>query len=123
MIYENKFVVFCKDFSSHLLKTLIMSGEELKAKLSSYGVNYLQLSKALGYDSAQRLHSHFKADDVKSGVIERISAIIGKPISEIYGEESTISKSAQTIIEKQAKTIDSQQKTIDRLTKLLEQAS
>ena len=100
-----------------------MSGEELKAKLSSYGVNFTQLAKNLGYESDQHLHSKLKASDVKSGLIEDISKILGKSISELYGEDLTISKSAQAIIEKQTKTIDSQQKTIDRLTKLLEQAS
>lgn len=100
-----------------------MSGEELKAKLSSYGVNYLQLSQMLGYDSAQRLHSNLKASDVKSGIIEKISSAIGKSIAEIYGETDSVSKSSKAIIEKQAKTIESQQKTIERLTRLLEQST
>lgn len=100
-----------------------MSGEELKLKLSSYGVNLSQLANSLGYDTDQRLHSNLKAADVKSGLIERIAKVLGKSISEIYGENQPYTHSSQSIVEKQTKIIESQQKTIDRLSRLLEQAS
>lgn len=99
-----------------------MSGEELKSKLTSWGVNFANLSKNLGYDTDSRLHQHFKAADVKSGLIEKVAIILGKSISEMYGEGES-SNSSQAIITRQSKTIDSQQKTIDRLTRLLERAS
>lgn len=103
------------------LKSLIMSGEELKAKLSSWGVNFLSLSKAIGYDCDQRLHQNFKAADVKSGLIERIATALGRTVSELYGEDVSPNASL-SIIEMQSKTIESQQNTIDCLTRLLEQS-
>lgn len=99
-----------------------MSGEELKSKLTSWGVNFANLAKSVGYDSDSRLHQHFKAADVKSGLIERIALVLGKSISEMYGEDSS-SDSTKSTISRQSKTIESQQKTIDRLTRLLERAS
>lgn len=50
-----------------------MSGEEVKEKLKQEGIVFSELTRLLGYDSDQRLHSALKANDVRSGLIEDIS--------------------------------------------------
>ena len=67
-----------------------MEGATLKEKLRSLGVNFNELSEKLGYANDQNLHAALAAKDVKSGLIERIAAIINKPISWFYGEASMI---------------------------------
>lgn len=64
-----------------------MKGSELKAKLKNEGVNLSELSKKLGYETDQNLHSVLGAADVKSSLIERISLALGRPINWFYDDE------------------------------------
>lgn len=68
-----------------------MTGKELKEILRRDGVNLLRLSEALGFDSDARLHSALKADDVKTGLLEKIANATNKSVSYYisHGVEST----------------------------------
>jgi transcriptional regulator with XRE-family HTH domain len=61
-----------------------MKGSELKKILQSEGVNLSELAKKLGFDSDQRLHSALKAEDVKSGLIEKIARATNKSVGHFY---------------------------------------
>lgn len=65
-----------------------MKGSELKAKLKNEGVNLSELSRKLGYDTDQNLHSVLGAADVKSSLIERISLALGRPINWFYDDDA-----------------------------------
>lgn len=67
-----------------------MNGKELKAILKEEGINLSELSKKLGYDNDQRLHSALKADDVKSGLIESIAKATNKSVGFFYKDSNTI---------------------------------
>lgn len=69
-----------------------MTGKQIKEKLKSIGVNLSELSKSLGFESSQRLHSALKTDDVRSGLIESIAKVIKKDVAWFY---DTDSKSSQ----------------------------
>lgn len=62
-----------------------MKGADLKDLLRREGVVLSQLAEDLGM-SQQNLSAAFTRDDVKSGFIERIAAVLNKPISFFYGE-------------------------------------
>ena len=70
-----------------------MKGSELKAKLKNEGINLSELSRKLGYDTDQNLHSVLGAADVKSSLIERISLVLGRPINWFYDDDATEEKS------------------------------
>ncbi|MBO5132106.1 MAG: hypothetical protein J6C20_03445 [Paludibacteraceae bacterium] len=63
-----------------------MNGKELKEILKKEGINLSELSKMLGYENDQRLHSALKAEDVKSGLIEKIAKAINKNVGFFYNE-------------------------------------
>ena len=65
-----------------------MTGVELKKVLKGMDVNFVELSKQLGFANDQRLHSALRASDVKTGLVERIAQALGCRISELYGEEA-----------------------------------
>lgn len=62
-----------------------MKGADLKDLLRREGVVLSQLAEDLGM-SQQNLSAAFTRDDVKSGFIERIAAVLNKPIGFFYGE-------------------------------------
>lgn len=65
---------------------VIMSGAELKKVLKGMDVNFVELSKQLGFANDQRLHSALRASDVKTGLVERIAQALGCRVSDLYGE-------------------------------------
>lgn len=65
-----------------------MSGEDIKIFLRRYGKTQKALAEMLG-ESPQNIGSMLEARDVKSSLIERISAAFSIPIGTIYGESST----------------------------------
>ena len=67
-----------------------MKGKDLKKILQAEGVNLAELSKELGFDNDQRLHSALKADDVKSGLIEKIAKATNKSVGHYYQSNITI---------------------------------
>ncbi len=64
-----------------------MSGEDIKILIRRYGKTQSALAAMLG-ESPQNLGSMLEAKDVKSSLIERMSVVLGIPISTIYGESS-----------------------------------
>ena len=62
-----------------------MKGSDLKDLLRKEGVVLSQLAEDLGM-SQQNLSAVFTRDDVKSGLLEKISRILNKPIGFFYGE-------------------------------------
>lgn len=62
-----------------------MKGSDLKDLLRKEGVVLSQLAEDLGM-SQQNLSAAFTRDDVKSGLLEKISRILNKPIGFFYGE-------------------------------------
>ena len=61
----------------------IMTGENLRNVLYINKINQSKLATMLGV-SQQSLSQLFKADDVKSGWLERIAAALGKDMSFFY---------------------------------------
>ena len=109
-----------------------MSGKELKEILKGDGVNLAELSKRLGFDNDQRLHSALKAEDVKSGLLEAIARATNKSICHFYGDcTNTISSensvavtgsgnSVNTLSERFIDLLEKKDQQIDRLLGLLE---
>ena len=61
-----------------------MSGLELKEFLKSKNIKIVELCECLGI-SMQLANSLFKAQDVKSGTLEKIAQVYGKDIRWFYG--------------------------------------
>lgn len=66
-----------------------MKGSALKERLKNEGINLSDLSKRLGYNTDQNLHSVLGAADVKSSLLENISRVLGRPISWFYDDVAT----------------------------------
>lgn len=64
-----------------------MSGEEVKKILTENGYKLTDIASALGI-IPQNLHSLLKAEDVKSGVLEKIANALGKDICFFYKQEA-----------------------------------
>lgn len=69
-----------------------MNGEAVKKILRERKVKLNVIASSLG-ESPQNVSSMLNASDIKTGVIERISSVTGIPISEFFGEKSSISAS------------------------------
>lgn len=67
-----------------------MNGEAVKKILRERKVKLNAIASSLG-ESPQNVSSMLNASDIKTGVIERISSVTGIPISEFFGEKSSIS--------------------------------
>ena len=96
-----------------------MKGAELKKKLRLWNVNLRKLAADAGYRCEQNLHSNLSADDVKSGVIERIAKTLNRRIADFYEDdtfEDKLIRNLESTILSQQKTIENQQNTIAQLT-------
>lgn len=60
-----------------------MKGEELKMKLTKSGHSITEVAKLLG-TSQQNLSQALTAQDVKTGLLEKISSALGLPISYFF---------------------------------------
>lgn len=67
-----------------------MKGILLKNFLAGKGYNVSEVARLLGL-SQQTLSAALGSEDVKSSLVERISSVVGVPLSELYGEKSSIS--------------------------------
>jgi len=74
-----------------------MNGKELKEKLRESGINFSELAEMLGYTCDQNLHSVLGAKDVRSGLIEQMSSVLGKPIGWFYGENGNTTATDNSI--------------------------
>lgn len=66
-----------------------MKGEDLKKRLKETSIPMSEISNRLGI-LPQTLYSAFNADDVKSGLLEKLSEALNVPISFFYGDAYTI---------------------------------
>lgn len=67
-----------------------MNGEAVKIILRSKGVKLNSLAVRLE-ETPQNMSSLLNVADIKTGLLERISAATGIPISEFFGEKASIS--------------------------------
>lgn len=66
-----------------------MKGEDLKKRLKETSIPMSEIANRLGI-LPQTLYSAFNADDVKSGLLEKLSEALNVPISFFYGDAYTI---------------------------------
>ena len=66
-----------------------MKGETLKTILEKCGYTKTYIAEKLGVPP-QNIQTWFKADDVKTGTIERLAEVLDKPIAFFYGDAYTI---------------------------------
>lgn len=118
-----------------------MSGKELKEILKNEGISVAELTRLLGLNSEQATHSLLKADDVKSGLLEKIATVTNKSVCAFYhnlqtensSDEfeaidnaksfqllSSITKSLLSEISAQRKVTEKAQEQIDKVISLLE---
>lgn len=71
-----------------------MNGEAVKKVLKSKGVKLNSLAVLLE-ETPQNMSSLLNVADIKTGLLERISVATGIPISEFFGERSSISATMQ----------------------------
>lgn len=62
-----------------------MKGSDLKTKLEELGFSKAYIADRLGVP-AQNVHIWLRAEDVKTGTLEKLSEVLGVPISYFYGE-------------------------------------
>lgn len=67
-----------------------MKGDRVKNVLREHGVKITELAQMLG-ESQSNTSALLSGADIKTGLLERISAATGIPISEFFGEKSSIS--------------------------------
>lgn len=60
-----------------------MSGEELKQKLDSTGLSQAEIARRLGV-IPQSMTQYFKADDVRTGTLEKLCEVLEKDMSFFY---------------------------------------
>ena len=118
-----------------------MNGEEVKRVIASAGRSITEVARALK-TSQPNLSKILSSSDVKSGLIERISAALGITVPEFYqralssgptppamsssgdhspnvnGDGNTI-EAGSAAIEKMIDTINAQQATIDKQTDII----
>lgn len=69
-----------------------MTGAELKERLSTTHISLSEIARRIGV-SPQSLNSIFNSEDVKSGVLEKLSKALDVPIVFFYGDTYTITGS------------------------------
>lgn len=71
-----------------------MRGVVLKNLLAGKGYSVSEVARRIGM-SQQTLSAALSSEDVKSSLVERIASAVDTPISEMYGEKSSISATMQ----------------------------
>ena len=66
-----------------------MTGAQLKLIVERSGYTKKKMAELLGFND-QRWREVFGSPNVKSGYVEKIAAVLGKSIGEMYGEGDTI---------------------------------
>ena len=66
-----------------------MKGEDLKNRLKSTAIPMSEIANKMGI-MPQSLYSIFNSEDVKSGVLERLSEVLEVPIAYFYGDSYTV---------------------------------
>lgn len=65
-----------------------MKGVEIKEFLRVRGWSVAKIAELIG-DSRQNLSNMLSKDDVRTGLVERMSAVTGIPVLEFYGGQSS----------------------------------
>lgn len=73
-----------------------MTGKELKQILQRSGLRMNVLAERMGI-VPQSLNSIFNSEDIKSGTLEKVSEVLGVPVSSFYGEGVTNNQVNNTI--------------------------
>lgn len=101
-----------------------MNGETLKAQLLKIEPTLVEVARKLDM-SKQNLDAKLSTSDIKTGFIEQLSAIYGRPFSFFYGEKSEVeineverrfNSNADEIIKELTSIIKSQEARIAQLT-------
>lgn len=101
-----------------------MNGETLKAQLLKIEPTLVEVARKLDM-SKQNLDAKLSTADIKTGFIEQLAAIYGRPISFFYGErnkveindnEHSFNANADEIIKELTSIIKSQEERIRQLT-------
>ena len=106
-----------------------MNGELLKSQLLKIEPTLVEVAKKLQV-SKQSLNQTLSATDIKTGFVEQLAAIYGRPISFFFGEENKVeikevehsfNSNADEIIKELTSIIKTQEARIAQLTdRLLE---
>ena len=107
-----------------------MKGEAVKEMLKRNGIALKDVAEAMG-ESPQNLNSMLKADDIKTGVLERIASSINKSLYFFFEDSQSVSGNNNTAIQGNWNHINSEtaeflsllkkkDEQIDRLISLLE---
>lgn len=85
-----------------------MKGTDLKDKLISLGYTMTYIAEKLDI-APQNMNSWFRADDVRSGTIEKLAKVLDIPVSYFYGETAgsiqTVSGSNNTSVAGNSNTV------------------
>lgn len=92
-----------------------MKGTTLKEQLKNTRYSLSEIAGMMGI-SPQSLNSIFNSEDVKSGVLEKLSCVLDLPIAYFYGETFNISGSNNATGNNSTNTVNA---TDDRLLSLL----
>lgn len=84
-----------------------MKGEEVKDILKRNGIALKDVAEAMG-ESPQNLQSMLKADDIKTGVLERIAGAINKNLYFFFEEGQSISGNNNTAIQGNGNNLNSE---------------
>lgn len=71
-----------------------MKGDRIKSVLREHKVKITELALLLG-ESQSNTSALLSGSDIKTGLLERISSATGIPMSEFFGEKSSISATMQ----------------------------
>lgn len=92
-----------------------MKGEDLKNRLKSTAIPMSEIANKMGI-MPQSLYSIFNSEDVKSGVLERLSEVLEVPIAYFYGDSYTVQGNGNALATGDHSTASSSD---DRLISLL----
>ena len=92
-----------------------MKGEDLKNKLKSTAIPMSEIANKMGI-MPQSLYSIFNSEDVKSGVLEKLSQVLEMPIAYFYGDSYNVQGNGNALATGDHSTASSSD---DRLISLL----
>lgn len=90
-----------------------MTGFEMKQRIKEAGYSLSEVARLLGYPRRQRLYKELVSDDLKSGLIERISHAIDKNIGWFYGEEAMSPTQPENSLEQATKEEEEKRRRVD----------
>jgi transcriptional regulator with XRE-family HTH domain len=76
---------FLSKNSTKQQKSIVMTGERVKALIIGKGYSVAQVAEMIG-TSQQNLAANLKHTDVRSGLLEKIASALDVPLSVFYGE-------------------------------------